>query len=317
MLTPNEPGVFPVAITPFDENQRIDFESLDRLIDFYASCGARGVTLLGILGEPQKLSEEEALMLVRHVLARAPNSMKVIVGARQASLLTLRAFSQEVMDLGASGVMISPPGTIKHEEQLHAHFEQVTAALGNDTPMVLQDFPRHSGVYISIGTLGKLLGDFPSIRVIKHEEDAGLRKISRLRAMETSGLRRVTIWVGNSGIHLPQELARGADGANTGVGFPEILVEVCRGYAQGAQDRAEDLYDAVLPLIRHEHQPGVGLSIRKEIYRRRGIIRCAKLRAPGPVLDAADHDELTRLLQRCSRRLDQLEALGTLAAKPC
>jgi 4-hydroxy-tetrahydrodipicolinate synthase len=63
------------------------------------------------------------------------------------------------------------------------------------------------------------------------------------------------------------------------------------------------LFDAYLPLLRHEQQPGFGLAVRKEILRRRGAIASAAVRAPGPKLDADDIRELEALLARLERRL--------------
>ncbi len=95
----------------------------------------------------------------------------------------------------------------------------------------------------------------------------------------------------------------------TGFAYPEMLVEVVKRFHAGDVDGAEDVFDAYLPLVRHEQQPGFGLAVRKEILRRRGIISSAATRAPGPKLDAVGQDELTRLMDRLARRLD-----GSLAA---
>ena len=62
--------------------------------------------------------------------------------------------------------------------------------------------------------------------MLKHEDWPGLDKISQIRKASDAGLRRVSILVGNGGLYLPQELARGADGAMTGFAYPEMLVEV-------------------------------------------------------------------------------------------
>ncbi|MNO03815.1 hypothetical protein D3C81_2246340 [compost metagenome] len=58
------------------------------------------------------------------------------------------------------------------------------------------------------------------------------------------------------------------------------------------------MFNIYLPLLRHEFQYGIGLALRKETLRRRGAIRSAFVRKPGPVLDSVDHEELTRLIQR-------------------
>jgi 4-hydroxy-tetrahydrodipicolinate synthase len=297
-------GVFPIAITPFAESGSVDFVSLNRLTDFFLACGVPGITYLGVLGEASKLSGPESMQIVRGVLDRVNGRTKIIVGTSHVGFDNLRQFTSEVMDAGASAIMVAPGTGLKTDDQIMGYFEGLVRAIGDDVPLVLQDYPQNTGVFMSARVLCQLLQRHPSIKVVKHEEASALRKITTLRAQERKGERpRVSILVGNSGIHLPQELHRGADGANTGVAFPEMLVEVCRRFADGQAESAEDLYDLFLPLVRHEQQPGIGLAIRKEIFRRRGLIASARIRAPGPSLDDQDHLELSQILDRLHRKL--------------
>ena len=122
----------------------------------------------------------------------------------------------------------------------------------------------------------------------KHEDgQASVR--SRIRAgAARDGRRRVAILVGNGALYYPLELARGADGAMTGFAFPEVLVKVYERFAAGRTEDAFALFDAYLPLIRYEQQPGIGLAIRKEILHRRGVLASPMVRAPGARLDAHD-----------------------------
>ena len=92
----------------------------------------------------------------------------------------------------------------------------------------------------------------------------------------------------------------------TGFAYPEMMVQVVDLSLKGDHDRAEDIFDAYLPLVRYEQQLGLGLAIRKETLRRRGVIATAKVRAPGPVMTKADHDELSRLVARLEKRLGEL-----------
>ena len=92
------------------------------------------------------------------------------------------------------------------------------------------------------------------------------------------GMRKVAILCGNGGIFLPHELERGADGANTGYAYPEMLVQLVKLIKAGERAAAHDLFDRHLPLLRYEQQPGMlGLAVRKYILKRRGAIasRCA------------------------------------------
>lgn len=307
-------GVYPISVTPFLDNGAVDFESMDRLTDFFLEIGVPGVTLLGILGEANKLSTADSLELVTRVARRANGRLHIIAGASQTGFDEMKSFVDAAMQAGASGVMVAPAGNLKTEDQIIAYYEAVAARLGADVPIALQDHPQATGVFMSAGAIGRIVEAVPNVQIVKHEEGSGLRKLSRLRAQEKEhGRRRVSILVGNSGLHLPQELARGADGANTGVAFPEMLIEVCKRFFAGEGEAGENLYDIFLPLIRHEWQAGIGLAIRKEVFRRRGLIACARTRAPGPALDADDHAELTRLLARLTRRLAEAGEDGLIA----
>jgi len=55
LLTASANGLYAIAPTPFDDEGRVDFGSLDRLCDFYEESGADGITILGVLGEAPKL----------------------------------------------------------------------------------------------------------------------------------------------------------------------------------------------------------------------------------------------------------------------
>jgi 4-hydroxy-tetrahydrodipicolinate synthase len=302
-------GVYIISATPFADDGALDWASTDRLVDFYLESGVDGITLLGVMGEAPKLAAEEAEAFVARVATRIGGRIPIIVGVSNPGAKLLGDFARKSMALGAAGVMVSPTAGLKTEEQIYVYLDSVVTELGPDIPVVLQDYPQLSQVFMSVGLLNRCFADFPSLKMLKHEEVPGLRKLSRVRAAEASGerRRRISILVGNGGIHLVQELARGADGAMTGFAFPEMLVGVCRRFFAGDRAGAEDLYDAYLPVVRHEQQPGIGLALRKETLRRRGILASARTRAPGPSLEADDQAELTHLLQRLDRAKRRLD----------
>lgn len=298
-------GVFAISATPFDARGEIDLASTESLTDFYLGHGASGITVLGIMGEAPKLSPGEADVFLGAVLARVAGRVPVVVGVSSPGLRTMVSFAHTAMAKGAAGVMVAPMPSLKTEEQLINYYTAVCAALGPDVPVVLQDFPLALGVSFSVPALETIFARLPQIVMLKHEDWPGLSKLSRLRNPAKAG-RRLSILVGNGGLFLPQELARGADGAMTGYAYPEMLVETCRLFAAGEKDRAEDLFEAHLPMICFETQPGLGLAVRKELLHRRGAIACASVRAPGPKLDRIDLAELTRAQQRLERRLASL-----------
>ena len=100
-------------------------------------------------------------------------------------------------------------------------------------------------------------------------------------------------------MYLLEELQRGADGIMTGFSYPEILVAVYRAFVSGDLAPARRIFYGACPLMRYEFQPGVGLALRKEIYRQRGAIAGATVRHPGAQIDAALREELAQILACC------------------
>ncbi len=303
LLKSDAKGVYVIAATPFTPEGAIDFDSIDRLVEFYARCGVQGMTILGVLGEYQKLSESETLDVARRFISATKGRFPVIVGVSNPGTAQLVKTARAAMEMGAAGVMLMPIAGLKTDEAVRGYLSGVLKALGPEIPVCIQDFPQLSGVFFSAGCFVELVDAFPQIVMFKHEEYPGLRKLSTIRkACDGKGRRYVSILCGFGGIHLPQEYLRGADGAMTGFAFPDVLVSMDALMRAGKDDAAEDLYDAYLPVLRHELPPGIGLAIRKEILRRRGGMASSALRAPGPLLDKDDVTELDRLLARLERR---------------
>ena len=303
-------GVYIIAATPFTDEGAVDLESVDSLTDFYLGCGVHGFTLLGMMGEAHKLTADESISVVNRVIGRA-QGRQVIVGVSHAGLENVRRLSHEAMMAGAAGVMVAPPPGLKGDEGLYNYYAQVFAALGPHIPVVYQDYPQTTGVYLPVNVFERLVDDFPQLVMLKHEDAPGLAKLTKVREGERKpGRRRVSILVGNGGLYYPQEMRRGADGAMTGFAWPEMLVQVYELFAKGKPEEAEDLFDIYLPLVRHEVQPAIGLALRKEVLFRRGAIKSPKQRAPGSSLTATDKTELDGMIARLERRL---AATGRLA----
>ena len=302
-LTEAAKGVYIIAATPFTDEGALDLASIDSLTDFYLGCGVHGFTLLGMMGEAHKLTAEESLTVVDRVIRRA-GTKQVIVGVSHAGLENVRRLSHEAMVAGASGVMVAPPAGLRGDDGIYNYYAQVFAALGPDIPVVYQDYPQATGVYLPVPVFERLVDDFKQLVMLKHEDAPGLAKLTKVREGEKRpGRRRVSILVGNGGLYYPQELRRGAAGAMTGFAYPEMLVQVYELFAAGKAEEAEDLFDIYLPLVRHEVQPAIGLALRKEVLFKRGAIKSPRQRAPGSSLTPTDRAELAAMIARMERRL--------------
>ena len=294
-------GVFVIAPKPFHPDGRIDASSVDRMTDFFLKAGATGMTVLGQLGEAPKMDHAESVAIVKQVLKRA--NVPVVVGVSSPGFAAMRALTQDAMAAGAAGVMIAPPNTLRTDDSIVQYYRQASEAIGTDVPFVIQDYPLTFSVQMTPAVIRRIHTENPSCWFLKHEDWPGLEKISQLRAWEKDGsMRRLPVLVGNNALFLDFEMERGADGANTGYCFPDMLVDVVRLSKAGRRDEAHDLFDAHLPLIRYEQQPGPGLAVRKYVMMRRGIIASDTLRKPGAALTAAARGEVDYLLARLSHK---------------
>ena len=128
----------------------IDWASVDGLIEFYLGCGVSGLTILGMMGEAQKLSDEEFAEFTRYFLRRVNERVPVVVGVSNPGTANLVKLSRIAMDAGACGVMIAPLSGLKTEAQIIGYFSDVIARLGQSIPVVYQDYPQSTQAHISV-----------------------------------------------------------------------------------------------------------------------------------------------------------------------
>lgn len=303
MLDETAQGVFTIAVTPFLPDGAIDWNSVDTMVDFYIAKGATGLTILGMMGEAGKLTAAESIAVVKRVIARS--TVPVVVGVSAPGFAAMKTLSDASMDLGAAGVMVAPPGNLRSDAQIVAYYHNSVEALGT-APFVLQDFPLVTNVVIPVSVILKIAEDCPTCVMLKHEDWPGLEKISALRAASDAGARRISILCGNGGLYLLEEMLRGADGAMTGFAYPEMMAQVIAAYRSGDLDHARDIFDAYMPMVRYEAQPGLGLAIRKYTLAQRGVIAHDTVRKPGAALSTASKAEINALATRQETALSRL-----------
>jgi 4-hydroxy-tetrahydrodipicolinate synthase len=301
LLTNKAAGLFPIAPTPFHPDGRIDTGSIDTLIERYLAAGATGITVLGIMGEAPKMEAEESLAIVKQFI-RGMGKLPVIVGVSSPGFAAMRSLAKTSMDMGAAGVMIAPPPSLRTDDQITGYYRQAIEAIGPDIPFVIQDYPLTLSVVMTPKVIRQIVEENPSCVMLKHEDWPGLEKISALRGFTKDGsMREISILTGNGGLFLDFEMERGADGAMTGYAFPEMLSGLVKLMNTGQRDAAHDLFDAHLPLLRYEQQQGVGLAVRKYVMMKRGMIASDAQRKPASAISATARAEVDYLLGRLAK----------------
>lgn len=283
-------GVYPILATAFDENETLDLESFDRLVRFMATLGVDGITILGVLGEANRLLDREREALITTAVSAAAD-LPVIVGTSHSGSLAARELSQMAESLGARAVMVTPQAeAVPSDERILEYYRTISS--GIRIPIVLQDHPASTQVHMTVPLLKRIIDEVPRIASIKEEAAPTAPKIRALNdAMKD---RKIPILTGLGALYGLFDLEAGSSGFNTGFAFPEVLTAMVNAAHAGDWKRVRAIYTRFLPLIVFEQQPGV--AIRKEILRLRGAISTGRVRHPGAQLPPATAKQLHNLL---------------------
>jgi 4-hydroxy-tetrahydrodipicolinate synthase len=285
-------GVLPITLTPFTDDGAVDEASIDTLVEDYLGAGAHGLTILGIMGEAAKLLDEEREAVLRRYLQATAGRVPVVAGVSARATRMALEYARRAEDAGAAAVMLAPPDNVRNLDLVFEHFRAVAEAVS--VPVVVQDEPVNTGVTMPAPFLVRLLDEIEGCRYLKLEETPTLPKITAVREKAKGP---VGIFGGLGGLYLYEELLRGADGIMTGFGFPQVLVGTYERFVRGDHREAQEYFFRHLPLIRYEAQLGVGgVTIRKQVFARRGAITSPHARLPAPPVDELTLAELDDLI---------------------
>lgn len=274
-------GLWGILATPFMEGTlELDEESLRRETALFRDLGATGVVALGVFGEGAALDSREQERVVE-LVCESGGSLPVVVGV--SARTTAVAIEQGTRACAVAGSQLHSLMVQVHSPQssvLAPHLRAIHQATG--AGIVLQDYPVVSGVTISTAEILATLHQSPFITAVKAEAPPTARAIADL-TQNTD----VPVFGGLGGIGLIDELAAGAAGAMTGFSWPEGLLEAVNAWQTDGISALIATWSRWLPLANFESQPGVGLALRKEMLRLRGIFESAAVRPPSPSAPAS------------------------------
>jgi len=269
-------GIIPILATPFHDDESLDLESWQRLLEFMMGLRVDGVTILGVLGESNRLNDHEREALIQSAVTIVNKRVPIIVGTSHSGTQAASYLSRMAQNLGADAVMVmAGKEPVPNDDRIVEFYQRV--ADGLTIPIVLQDHPASSDVHLSVSLMLCLVREVPTIQCVKEEAVPTPPKIRQLR--DGMDKRRLPILTGLGALYAPFDLEAGSDGFNTGFAFPEVLAAMVAAARAGDWQRVHDLYARFAALIVLEQQPGV--AIRKEILRRRGLLASARVRHPG------------------------------------
>lgn len=286
-------GVYSIIPTAFTDAGDLDAASQRKVVDLFIEKGANGLTALGVTGEVARLEEHERATVLEIVVKQAAGRVPIIAGTSAEGTRTCIAYTRQAKALGASAVMVSPPRMPKlNSAAVVNHYKALADAV--DLPIIVQDYPPIAGFAMEPALLARIAKEVPAARTIKLEDPPTPFKTARI--LEASAGTTVQIFGGLGGVFLLEELMSGATGAMTGFAFPEVLARIMKHWNAGEAAAAADVFYRAVPLMRFEFQEGIGMAIRKEVLKRRGVLASAATRAPAGTLDAQTKEALDRVL---------------------
>lgn len=284
-------GIFPIVNTTFHEDGSLDLDSQRRLVRFLVDAGVHGIGCFGNASEGYALTDDERKLLTRVILEEVDGAVPVIISSGHTGTDAAVKLSVEGAAAGAAALMIMPPHFLKPDgEGVFQYFAAISRAV--KIPIMVQDAPLMTQVPMGPDLIARMGREFEQVRMVKVEAPPTAAKISKLKAIDGSGL---ALFGGLNGNFLIEELSRGAVGTMPGCDMPDAFLRIWNAWQAGDTAAAWAEFGRALPLIRYELQPGMGVAVMKQNLFDAGVIACARTRHPTRTLDATDIAEVRAL----------------------
>jgi 2-keto-3-deoxy-L-arabinonate dehydratase len=281
-------GVFPILATTFHDDGSLDLASQASLVHHLISQGANGLGLFGNAGEGYALSEAERVTLLK--LVREITNVPVIVSTGHSGTGLAAELSLKAQDLGADALMVLPPSYMKTDtDGLMFYYETISKAVR--IPIMVQDAPLMTQVAMPASLLSRMGREIENVLYAKVEAPPTAPKIG--------AVEDITAFGGLNGNFFLEEYNRGARGVMPGSDMIDSFRSIWNSLEAGDLACAWRTFTRILPLIRFELQPGLGVSAMKHNLKAAGVIECSYVRHPTGSVDKAGLAELDFLRDYC------------------
>jgi 4-hydroxy-tetrahydrodipicolinate synthase len=261
-------------ITPFKEDESVDYEALIRMIDHLVENGTDYIVALGTTAETPSLSEEEKKEITRIVVERVNHRIPVVLGI--GGNCTRNVISQiEHTDFKGIDAILSvvPYYNKPSQEGIYQHFKAIVNA--SPRPIVLYNVPGRTGTNMTAATTLRLAREFSRIAAIK-EASGNISQIDEIIKNKASGFQVIS---GDDGITLPL-IVSGAVGVISVIGnaFPKEFSHMVRLALQRDYQNARNIHSRFTELFELLNVDGNPAGI-KSVLNMMGLIK-NKLRLP-------------------------------------
>jgi 4-hydroxy-tetrahydrodipicolinate synthase len=236
-------GSIVALVTPFDEQDRIDYDALRRLIEFHVGEGTNGLVIAGTTGESATLEKGEHVELIRRAAEMVAGRIPVIAGTGSNSTRQTVDLSREVGDAAIDGYLLVVPYYNKPvQEGLYRHFQAVADAV--DKPVMLYNVPGRTVADLLPETLARL-AEHPNIFGVK-DATGDMERMKEHQKLLPDNFR----YFSGDDFTTLEFLKLGGHGVVTVSGnvAPRQVSQMCQAAADGDIDQATKIDESLQPL---------------------------------------------------------------------
>jgi 4-hydroxy-tetrahydrodipicolinate synthase len=236
-------GSLVALVTPFDGNNRVDYASLKRLIDFHVEQGSNGLVIAGTSGESPTLQRSEHIELIGRSVEIAGGRIPIVAGTGSNSTSQSIELSNAVADPRIAAYMAVVPYYNKPtQEGIFQHYTAIADAI--DKPLLMYNVPGRTVADMLPETIGRL-SKHPNIFGVK--EATG--NLERLRQIQEQVDDEFMLYSGDDFTLCPF-IQQGGHGVVTVSGnvVPAQVARLCKLASAGKAEEAKALDDSLQPL---------------------------------------------------------------------
>lgn len=289
-MTGNWRGVFAIPMTPFDDKDRIDEDTLRAEVQFCVEAGSAGLCVPVMVSEFRLLSEDERRTLIRIPVEVSAGKIPVIANCAAVNTPLAVSYARYAEAMGADAVIAMPPYLLTTDfDSNHAYYKAIADAVS--IPVWIQNA---NVVPLTADQIVRLCEEIENVSWVKQEVTPSTHTISAVMQRNSPAVKGVM--GGAGGRYLMTERARRAVGVIVACEFCDILQRVWDLLEGGNESDAEELFDRVLPGVVLEGL--MGMAYAKEIMVRRGVLKNNRIRNRTNPLDVDDLREIDRMYRR-------------------
>jgi 4-hydroxy-tetrahydrodipicolinate synthase len=292
-------GIYPALLTPFTENDTIDYPLFKKNLDAQLAAGVDGVIICGSLGEASTLTKEEKAEFLIYTVKEVAGRVPVLINVAEQVTSVAIAMAQEAEQLGADGIMLLPPLKYKaSDDEVVTYFQAVAAAI--QIPILIYNNPVDYGIKVSIEMFEALM-PYENIQAVKEST----RDLANITNMINRFGNRFKILGGVDTISL-ECLVLGADGLVAGLvdAFPEETVAIYRLVKAKRYDEAVAIYRWFMPLLELDIHPKLVQYIK--LAATAVGIGSEYVRAPRLVIKGAERERVLKIINDALANRPQL-----------